>query len=121
VTVPKSAVAQVKKVEVNVLIYSANDRGDRGNVGIIRSPIRASILPDRSGRRTSFRFDAREFALSAAHVGRPGSTTEEDADQGLGQVEHRVLRRLGISDLIAEPEGPSFISRTVTHRRVDRR
>src|ERR1700682_5290542 len=26
-----------------------NDRGDRGNVGIIRSPIRASILPDHSG------------------------------------------------------------------------
>src|SRR5215470_6498898 len=25
-----------------------NDRGDRGNVGIIRSPIRASILPDPS-------------------------------------------------------------------------
>jgi hypothetical protein len=25
-----------------------NDRGDRGNVGIIRSPVRASILPDRS-------------------------------------------------------------------------
>jgi hypothetical protein len=31
------------------------------------------------------------------------------------------LRWLGISDLIAEPEGPSFISRTVTQRRVDRR
>ena len=31
------------------------------------------------------------------------------------------LQWLGISDLIAEPEGPSFISRTVTHRRVDRR
>jgi hypothetical protein len=31
------------------------------------------------------------------------------------------LRWLGISDLIAEPEGPTFISRTVTHRRVDRR
>ena len=30
----------------NILIYSANDREDRGNVGIIRSPIRASILPD---------------------------------------------------------------------------
>ncbi len=29
----------------NILIYSANDREDRGNVGIIRSPIRASILP----------------------------------------------------------------------------
>src|SRR6516165_331742 len=27
-----------------------NDRGDRGNVGIIRSPLRASILPDLSGR-----------------------------------------------------------------------
>ena len=26
-----------------------NDRGGRGNVGIIRSPIRASILPDPSG------------------------------------------------------------------------
>ena len=26
-----------------------NDRGDRGNVGIIRSPVRASILPDHKG------------------------------------------------------------------------
>ena len=26
-----------------------NDRGDRGNVGIIRSPVRASILPDYIG------------------------------------------------------------------------
>src|ERR1700704_24421 len=25
-----------------------NDRGGRGNVGIIRSPVRASILPDRA-------------------------------------------------------------------------
>jgi hypothetical protein len=25
-----------------------NDREDRGNVGIIRSPVRASILPDRT-------------------------------------------------------------------------
>ena len=30
-----------------------NDRGDRGNVGIIRSPIRASILPDHSGPGTT--------------------------------------------------------------------
>jgi hypothetical protein len=28
---------------------------------------------------------------------------------------------LGIGDLIAEPEGPSFISSTVAQRRVDRR
>src|ERR1700726_1268354 len=38
-----------------------NDRGDRGNVGIIRSPIRASILPDSHYRtsaesRASFHF-----------------------------------------------------------------
>jgi hypothetical protein len=39
----------VRDGDGNILIYSANDRGDRGNVGIIRSPIRASILPDPSG------------------------------------------------------------------------
>src|SRR5674476_1448976 len=32
-----------------------NDRGDRGNVGIIRSPIRASIPPDQLRQFTSFR------------------------------------------------------------------
>jgi hypothetical protein len=31
------------------------------------------------------------------------------------------LRWFGISDLIAESEGPSFISGTVTQRRLDRR
>src|SRR5262245_18410051 len=31
------------------------------------------------------------------------------------------LRWLEISDLIADLEGPSFISRTVAHRRLDRR
>ncbi len=31
------------------------------------------------------------------------------------------LRWLGIGDLITEPEGPTFISRTVVHRRVDGR
>ena len=36
----------VRDEDGNILIYSANDRGDRGNVGIIRSPLRASILPD---------------------------------------------------------------------------
>jgi len=34
--------------------------------------------------------------------------------------DHSSLRWFGIGDLIAEPEGPSFISRTVTHRRLDR-
>jgi hypothetical protein len=31
------------------------------------------------------------------------------------------LRWLEINNLIADLEGPSFISRTVTHRRLDRR
>jgi hypothetical protein len=45
----------------------------------------------------------------------------------LGQRTRRLapsagpLSQLGISDLIAEPEEPSFISRTVAQRRVDRR
>src|SRR5882672_7039090 len=30
-----------------------NDRGDRGNVGIMRSPLRASILPDQSAREAA--------------------------------------------------------------------
>jgi hypothetical protein len=39
----------VRDEDGNVLIYSANVRGDRGNVGIIRSPVRATILPDHNG------------------------------------------------------------------------
>ena len=42
-----------------------NDRGDRGNVGIIRSPIRASILPDRNGSR-------RGSTLVPSYVSRSG-------------------------------------------------
>src|SRR5215813_15599253 len=42
-----------------------NDREDRGNVGIIRSPLRASILPD------SFREEQRQFGsqLPIWHAG----------------------------------------------------
>jgi hypothetical protein len=35
--------------------------------------------------------------------------------------DHGRSRWLGINDLIAEPEGPSFISNAVTQRRLDRR
>ena len=42
----------VRDEDGNILIYSANDRRDRGNVGIIRSPNRSSILPDRTGHST---------------------------------------------------------------------
>jgi hypothetical protein len=44
-----------------------NDRGDRGNVGIIRSPIRASILPDRA---------------SCAVSSRPGTACAQDVGPG---------------------------------------
>src|SRR5271157_4596044 len=44
-----------------------NDRGDRGNVGIIRSPIRASILPDLTGLSSpsviALREQQRNFSL----------------------------------------------------------
>src|SRR6266699_2828339 len=42
-----------------------NDRGDRGNVGIIRSPVRASILPDYIG----------SFSTSWTHPGLFWSTS----------------------------------------------
>src|SRR5208337_5101578 len=44
-----------------------NDRGDRGNVGIIRSPVRASILPDRLGHEWPF--------FAAMHGPEPRSKT----------------------------------------------
>ena len=40
-----------------------NDRGDRGNVGIIRSPVRASILPDWAARGEIPRADSARAAL----------------------------------------------------------
>src|SRR6266567_4523209 len=39
-----------------------NDRGDRGNVGIIRSPVRASILPDLRGALSNERPYRESFA-----------------------------------------------------------
>ena len=50
----------VRGEDGNILTYSAwgkpavrNDRGDRGDVGIMRSPIRASILPNCGGREVT--------------------------------------------------------------------
>jgi hypothetical protein len=45
-----------------------NDRGDRGNVGIIRSPIRASILPDHM-RHTASR-SLEHLVAKASSLGR---------------------------------------------------
>src|SRR5215472_9344925 len=51
-----------------------NDRGDRGNVGIIRSPVRASILPDCGGREVtrvptaSFRATLHQINALRTHI-----------------------------------------------------
>src|SRR5580704_18035181 len=72
-----------------------NDRGDRGDVGIIRSPVRASILPDCGGRPVMgvpTAIDATALvpylaSLGVSHIyaspimeSRPGSTHGYDID-----------------------------------------
>src|SRR5271165_2529570 len=54
-----------------------NERGDRGNVGIIRSPNRASILPDRCGSDRSLRPDARRLDNLAPFFGVVGDELRE--------------------------------------------
>ena len=51
----------------------------------------------------------------------PGHCPDVSATLTTMAFDHSRSRWLGISDLIAEPEGPSFISSTVARRRVDRR
>src|SRR6202021_1405013 len=46
-----------------------NDRGDRGNVGIIRSPIRASILPDHPGPRIARRLNPKSQPKCCCSLG----------------------------------------------------
>src|SRR5207344_1898230 len=52
-----------------------NDRGDRGDVGIIRSPVRASILPDQSSCR----------------IGEAGTAPTSTAKSRIDAVPHTVL------------------------------
>src|SRR5580704_7803377 len=55
-------------------LAARNDRGDRGNVGIIRSPIRASILPDQLGRGARKHGAVQQGvvpALTPLSIGRP--------------------------------------------------
>jgi len=66
----------VRDEDGNILIYSANDRGDRGNVGIIRSPIRASILPDPSASTRGKPEKGRPVPAKALARTRPPSVRE---------------------------------------------
>src|SRR4051812_35552124 len=65
-----------------------NERGDRGNVGIIRSPVRASILPD----------DGMRLALAAV----PGSETEPAWSGGEVPAEHAIRGFHSVSLLLRE-------------------
>src|ERR1700722_6257428 len=49
-----------------------NDRGDRGDVGIIRSPVRASILPDCFRSKAVWGYDPEFMALMPAALGVAG-------------------------------------------------
>src|SRR5580700_1794016 len=49
-----------------------NDRGDRGDVGIIRSPVRASILPDCFRSKAVWGYDPEFMALMLAALGVAG-------------------------------------------------
>ena len=64
-------------------VLDPTDRGDRGNVGIIRSPIRASILPDRIGPRLGCQFALQKVVgcsiTSSAVASRDGGTVSPSA------------------------------------------
>jgi hypothetical protein len=61
-----------------------NDRGDRGNVGIIRSPIRASILPDFHYRTSEMRA---KFLAAGTRVRTQWEFSIFDSDQQKARVD----------------------------------
>src|SRR4051812_37651327 len=76
-----------------------NERGDRGNVGIIRSPVRASILPD--SWRVSITLEA-AFCVEALEeaLARHGRPEVFNTDQGSQFTSHdftSVLLKAGIT------------------------
>jgi hypothetical protein len=67
--------------------------------------------------RNSYSFACARLSQPCLPRSRPGVS----ATLTTTAFDRSSLRWLGIDDLIAEPEGPSFISRTVAHRRYSRR
>jgi hypothetical protein len=72
-----------------------NDRGDRGNVGIIRSPVRASILPDQMRHWPHF---------SAPHCGQACSYRDLQMRDCLASPRTRIdCRDVGLLPACASP------------------
>ena len=73
---------------------------DRGNVGIIRSPVRASIPPDRSWAISAPLLDhgvRKRKAASTAQLGR-GSGSDGVADESFSKFPHRTRRPMRTGD-----------------------
>jgi hypothetical protein len=96
-----------------------NDRGDRGNVGIIRSPIRASILPDLSGSQRSKLSAFRDACLLDHLVGGGQQRFRDGKAERLGccdvddQINFGGLLHGEVGRLVAFENAPSIDARLV--------
>ena len=110
-----------------------NDRGDRGNVGIIRSPIRASILPDHYGvTKTAQIAVARGLAEAVAGTGitvnsvLPGPTKSrgvvdfvdaltQGSDKSFEEFESEFFEKVRPTSLIKRFAAPEEVASLVTY------
>src|SRR5262252_3339084 len=86
-----------------------NDRGDRGDVGIIRSPVRASILPDCGGRSVTgvpTAIICCWFPKRSRRAGRgshpklgPRRARRRDGDHEMTQEQKIIRAKLGLLEL----------------------
>jgi hypothetical protein len=90
-----------------------NDRGDRGNVGIIRSPIRASILPD---LRHWVRYYAPANAHSFSFESPQGEFARENFEAGKARCRYavRFTRMPGALRARSPGQSPGWVTRAKT-------
>jgi hypothetical protein len=89
---------------------------------ILRADPGGSASPRFRHRLSEFRrFCSGSLALASLDHACPDHRPGFSATLTTTAFDRSGSRWLGISDLIAEPEGPSFISSTVAQRRLDRR
>src|SRR4051812_22034766 len=86
-----------------------NERGDRGNVGIIRSPVRASILPDCGGRSVMGVPTAIENNRLADEIARLRALLTPDAAQARAETEQQMKDlKTALLDLLDQASGNSL-------------